>query len=353
MLATGVPTQLHAATDGSSVTIRADNPDIHTCGRSDGLGTRAISFGYSGALVGLRFNGTSVSLLMDDPSGENYVLPWIDGKPGKKFRLEAKDGLYPLASGLTPGPHTVEVVRLTECNFGATVFRAFVLNEGGRALPWPKGPDRKIEFIGDSITCGYGVEANDPKLHFSPATENFCPGYTGLTVRALRADYMVVARSGIGILRNYDGPHEGSKITIPYVYPHTFYTQAKPNWDFSRFTPNVVCINLGTNDFSTTGVDVAKFTATYIEFGRGVLQRYPHAQLVVLQGPMNNTPELGAALHRVVDTLSKEVPNRVHFFELTAQGKVGLGADYHPNRAQSQINARELTAYLARLMGWQ
>lgn len=302
--------------------------------------------------MGLRFNGTSVTLRMDDPSGQNYVMAWLDGQPGRKFRLDAKDGIYPVADGLTAGPHMVEIVRATECNFGPVVFRGFVLNPGGQQLPWPQGPQRRIEFVGDSITCGYGVEVNDPKLHFTPATENFCLGYTGLTVRALAADYVVVARSGIGMVRNYNGPYEGSDETIPVIYPETFYEQANPVWDFSRFSPDVVCINIGTNDFSTTGVDVKKFIDRYVAFGTGVLERYGRAQLVVIQGPMNNSKELGAALSEITRQLSVAAAGRVHFFALGAQGSVGFGADSHPNRAQSKISARELTADLRQLMGW-
>ncbi len=341
------------AAAAGAVVVGADNPAIQYSGRSAGLGTPVVTFGYSGARMRLRFDGTSVSMRMDDDSGLNYAMAWIDGKPGQKFRLDAKDGVYPLAAGQAPGAHTVEVVRVTECNLGLTRFRGFLLSPGGKALPWPQGPDRKIEFIGDSITCGYGVEADDPHEHFSPATENFCLGYSGLTARALDADYLVVARSGIGMVRDYNGPYEGSKVTIPGIYPETFYEQPEPKWDFHRFTPDVVCVNLGTNDFSTTGVDVEKFVATYIEFCGRVLRRYPRAQLVVLQGPMNNTPQLKAALGRVVSRLTKDAPGRVHYFELSAEGKVGYGADYHPNRAQSKINARELTAYLRRLMGWR
>lgn len=338
--------------DAAAVAIGADNPYIRYSGRSDGVGTTAVTFGYSGARIRLRFEGPSVGMWLDDPSGRNYAMVWVDGKPGRKFRLAAPDGFYSLAEGLAPGEHTVEVVRVTECTMGLTTFHGFVLNHGGEARPWRGTADRRIEFIGDSITCGYGVEADSPKQHFSPTTENFCLGYSGLTARQLGADYLVVARSGIGMVREYNGPHEGSKITMPGIYPATFYLQPKPMWDFRCFTPNVVCVNLGTNDFSTTGVNVDKFVAAYIDFGTRLLQHYPHAQLVVLQGPMDNRKELRAALDRVVAHLRKTAANRVHFFELSPQGRLGFGADHHPNRAQSQINAAELTAYLSDLMGW-
>lgn len=301
----------------------------------------------------MRFVGRTLALRMADASTENYVKVWIDGEPQPKFRLDAPGGLYSLAEGLDSGEHTVEVVRLTECFLGLIQFQGFELDPSGEALPWPEAADRRIEFIGDSITCGYGVEASDPNARFEASTENFCDAYSGLTARQLKADYLVVARSGIGMVRNYNGPYEGSEETMPKIYPETFYQVEGAPWDFSRFVPQVVCINLGTNDFSTTGVNVETFVSTYIDFARGVLERYPdETQLVILQGPMNNDDALGGALARIVERLREEAPERVHFLELTAQGPLGFGASYHPNRAQSHLNADELTAYLAELMDW-
>lgn len=341
---------------GPSTEIAPDDPAIRYSGRIEGVeeGSEAVTFGYSGARIRLRFEGPAIAAQIEDERGENYAMVWIDGEAGAKFRLDAPDGIYPLASGLAPGAHTVEVVRVTECFLGLTEFRGFVLPEGGKALPWGENNGRRIEFIGDSITCGYGVEVDDPQMHFDPTTENFCLGYSGLTARALEADYLVVSRSGIGMLRNYDGPYDGSEETMPTVYPHTFYGHPESDWDFARFTPDVVCLNLGTNDFSTTGVNVEKFVAAYVEFASGVLERYPDTQLVILQGPMNNSEALGHALAQVVAQLrTGPATERVHFFALTAQGPVGHGADYHPNRAQSRINTAELTAFLRDLMDWR
>jgi lysophospholipase L1-like esterase len=342
-----------ASTSGeTTLDVGADNPAIRYSGRSEGLGTARVTLGFSGARIRLRFEGTSVSARIKDESGRNHALAFIDGVPGNRFRLDSRDGVYELAAGLEQGVHTVELVRITECDIGLTHFEGFILNAGAKVLPWLDANDRRIEFIGDSITCGYGVEESDPTKNFTPETENFCLGYAGLTVRNLDADYLVVSRSGIGIMRNYDGPREGSDCDMPEVYPNTFYLRPGA-WDFSRFAPQVVCINLGTNDFSTTGCNVDKFVQEYVRFASTVLGNYPQAKLVVLQGPMDNSDALRKALDRVVEQLDKVAPGRVSKFEMSAQGANGFGADYHPSRAQAQISSRELTRYLSELMNWR
>ncbi|MDQ8201836.1 SGNH/GDSL hydrolase family protein [Pelagicoccus sp. SDUM812003] len=344
---------LEMANAQQPIRLSATDPKIEYSGRWEVDDEGRVLVGYSGARARLRFEGTSLTVLIDDDSGENYAQAWVDGERQPKFRLDSEDGRYLIAEGLAPGEHTVEIMRITECFLGLTRFGGFLLPAGGEALEWGSQNDRKIEFIGDSITCGYGVEVDDPSEPFKASTENFSLGYSGLTARALDADFLVVSRSGIGMVRNYDGPREGSENTMPDVYPNTFYLNDRYQWDFERFVPDVVCINLGTNDFSTTGVDAERFVSSYVDFAAKVLERYDDAQLVVLQGPMNNHPELRAALESVLAKITPIAPDRISFLELSAQGSVGFGASYHPNRAQSRINAAELTAFLSDLMGWE
>lgn len=338
----------------NALKIAGDNPAVRVSGRADGLGTPTVTVGWSGARFRLRFRGSaSVGAWLADEKGNNYAMAWIDGKPGRKFRLEAGEGFYPLAEALAGGEHTIELVRVTECDQGSMRFGGFALDRGGEALAWRDGPRRRIEFIGDSITCGYGVESNDPREHFTTGTENFCLGYAGLTARRLDADYLVVARSGIGMVRHYNGAREGDADQMPTVYPQLFYLQPGRDWDAHRFTPDVVCVNLGTNDFSTTGVDGDKFVATYARFLEMLLARYPAAQVVVLQGPMNTEPALKSALDSAIHRLKSDQLVRVHLLSFSPQGAHGYGADYHPNQAQSEITAGELTTYLADLMHWR
>jgi len=334
------------------VQILPDNPALSYSGRIDRSTPGQATLSWSGSRIRLLFHGTDVALRMHDDTGQTYVRAWIDGQPLPKIHLTTTESRIPLAAGLDTGVHSVDIVRITEGMQGLSHFQGFVLDSAAKALPFPKEPDRRLLFIGDSITCGYGVESDDPADHFSPATEDFCQGYTGLTVAALQTDYLVVSRSGIGMVRDYDGPYEGNDDAMPLIYGSLLYGRETPAWNPADFVPHAICINLGTNDFSTTGVNREKFIATYIRFAEGLLIQYPRARLVLLQGPMNNSKELHEDLQKVLSALSATHRDRASYLELSAQGELGFGADSHPNRRQSKRNAAELTAYLRKLLGW-
>jgi hypothetical protein len=92
--------------------------------------------------------------------------------------------------------------------------------------------------------------STDQNEHFSDETENHYYTYAAITARNLKAQHVVVARSGIGIYRNYGAPKSGSDDCMPRMYPYTNFMDKSQQWDFSRYQPDVVCVNLGTNDMS-------------------------------------------------------------------------------------------------------
>ncbi len=333
------------------VSVPVDNPMLLFSGRRDDAKAGEVRLSYSGARVRIAFEGSALGLRMDSTK-PNWMNIYIDGKRTDKIKVEGNGSSYEVATGLAEGVHTAEIVKATEGNVGAVVFKGFALPEGGKVVSWPAKQTRKIEFIGDSITCGYGIEAESAQIHFSPETENFCDTYAWRAASALDADYLVVARSGIGMVRNYNGPPEGNPDNMPTIYHRTILEEPALSWDPARFAPDVVCTNLGTNDFSTSGVNEETYSAAYVAFVKMLLGRYPAARVVLLIGPMQNSQHVKDILAQVAETVNKEQPGKVLFFELSKQGANGFGADSHPSQAQAKINGAELAKYLSDLMGW-
>ena len=58
-------------------------------------------------------------------------------------------------------------------------------------------------IIGDSITCGYGVEGDVEDEIFCTAKENPSKAYSLLTAQELNAEYQIVAWNGKGVISAY------------------------------------------------------------------------------------------------------------------------------------------------------
>ena len=166
-----------------------------------------------------------------------------------------------------------------------------------------------------------------------------------------------MARSGIGVYRCYDGAKTGTPenvMTTEYEYTNLYDRSEK--WDFSRYQPKLVCINLGTNDLSTNNYDVKLLGAAYKRFLKQVRSHNPKAKIVFLCGSMLNGKELTIAkqlMDEAVEEARKQGDTEVYRFDFTpANGSLRYGADWHPSVWQHELMAAELTAYLRTLMNW-
>jgi lysophospholipase L1-like esterase len=150
----------------------------------------------------------------------------------------------------------------------------------------------KLLIIGDSITAAYGVEGVNP-CSFTAATQNFMYSYAYLTAQALGADLTTVAWSGKGVVRNYGDPNPTSVNPMPTYYNRTLATlstEGKLNyWDPSRYTPDVVLVMLGTNDYSTTpNPSDEDFTTGLVDFITLIKRDYPSALIGAMCAPSNH-----------------------------------------------------------------
>ena len=192
---------------------------------------------------------------------------------------------------------------------------------------------------------------------FEYETENHYYTYAQLATRQLNARAHVVARSGIGVYRSYGGPKTGTPDNVmTKEYEYTNLYDRSEQWDFSRYQPQLVCINLGTNDLSTNNYDVKLLKAAYKKFLKQVRGHNPKAKIVYLCGSMLNGKELEIAkqtLNEVVAEANKQGDKEVYRFDFTPQtGSLKYGASWHPSKWQHQKMAAELTAYLRELMQW-
>jgi lysophospholipase L1-like esterase len=335
--------------------VASDDARIVYMGRISKPIPHKVRFTYPGVSFLARFQGSSLQMATSPGSGSFMVE--IDENLPFRIDYSKTDSVKVLAEGLPEGIHRVRIMYVIEGHELKPEFRGFYLDKGCRLAEAPELPARRIEFIGNSMTCGYGVESENPLDPFSYETENHFYTYAARTARALKAQHLVVARSGIGVYRNYGAPRSGSKDCLPAMYTQVLFGDSTECWDATAYTPDVVCVNLGTNDTSLGDYDEKLLTEGYRGFLQQLRKVYPSAKLVLLSGSMLNGKSLEdvkKAMDLVVMERQRMGDKEVYRFDMSPQtGSLGMGANYHPSMRQHQKMASELTAFLKKLMKWE
>ena len=332
-----------------NISVPASDPNILYMGRIHWSDTLTADFNYPGVTAMLNFNGTGLSMAAKPGSGQFMVE--VDNDDAFKINFTDSISNIVLADSLPCGRHSARITYAIEGHEKQPSIHGFeIFGPDAKLLPAPERPALKIEFIGNSITCGYGTEADSGQVHFSYENENHTLSYAYLTARALDADYNVVAKYGIGMYRSYGGPREGTPGNrIPDLYDRTLFYTHDYEWDHSSFRPDIICINLGTNDTSLEMFEPELFEAKYNEFLDRLRELQPQARIVVLNGPMLN----GLWLEVVTESLDRVAEGRegVSRFDFSpCTGELGYGADFHPSRARAVRMADELIPYLQSIL---
>lgn len=328
-----------------SLTAAPPKAPIHLLGRFYGADASGRSFTYSSTQIRARFSGTGLTAKLMDESGQNQFSVIVDGKAPVVLKTVPKKSEYVVASGLAQGEHDIAIIRRTETWLGPSRFAGLVPDPGGALLETPPPYSRVIEVVGDSISCGFGVHGSSAACPFSPETEDSTATYGAFTAAAVGAAHMDVCWSGRGLYRNNDG---STTDTMPELYER--------NWDAPRYEPDVIVVNLGTNDYFAGGDPGAPFEPTYVSFVKRLRAAHPKAWVICGIGSMlTGADAAGARAHvqNVVRTLSQGGDAKVAFVDWAEQSPAdGVGCGNHPNETTQRKMADVLTAKVKELTGW-
>lgn len=336
-------------------------------------GTRYL--GYSGSRVSFSFVGKKASAcIYSDANAQAEELKGCiavyvdDGKePVSRIRLEKEEGIYTLYESEEEKQVTITIMKYSETAFGTCGIR-YIETDSEKLCPPPCKRARKMEIIGDSITCGYGVEADGETTPFHTATENPTKSYSLLTADALDADVQLVSWSGNGIISGYveeTATEPSDKWLMPEVYRYTDLScSAKlygddeskwEKWDFSRFVPDIILVNLGTNDCSwCKDIQERKnhYRDEYVKFLQFIREHNRGAKILCMLGTMDQ---------RVVKELEEAVgifrekygDDAVYFLSLPPQNpEDGYGADWHPCPLTHRKTADLVIEKVREIMSW-
>ena len=329
--------------------IEADDPNIQYTGRIDFSNLKKPKFWSPGVYIRAKWQGTSCEVIINDEalqgSNHNYIAVVIDdGKP-VRIQTTGTNNTIKAAEGLADGSHTITVCKDTESGTGYLEFIGFRC--AGLLPPAPR-PVRKLEFIGDSITCGSGSDFSSSPCDKGQWYDqhNAYLSYGARVARELGAEWHLTAVSGIGLVHSCCE----MTITMPEVFDKMNLRANAMQWDFKRYQPDAVSVCLGQNDGAR---DPAGFQDAYVEFIGKIRSRYPRAQIVCLTSPMAD-PSLNAVLkdnlRQVVQRVNKMGDRRVHGFFFYKAYNDGCGD--HPDLEQHRLIANELAGYLKSLLDW-
>ena len=357
-------TSMAAAPKSTETTVKASDSRITYIGRTE-VKDGNVSFDWTGVYAKVKFQGNSLSFKVSDTK-KNYYNVWIDASmastPDKVIAVHGTDTTIVIFSAeelkarfgkdkkAAKAPHQVILQKRTEGEQGTTTISGFITD--GQFLQADAPKARIIEYIGDSYTCGYGTESSN-KERFKPETENQNLTYACAMARFFDADQIVLAHSGMGIARNYNGNVKG--YFMPDRYLQTYDTDKDTKWDAnaSSLKPSITVIYLGTNDFST-GMQPAErlFVKNYITLLKEIKANYGEDYPILCVAPKNDLLMFDYIRKASNDCGLKNI----HIMALTKSvhnNDTDMGADGHPNYTGHLKKAYAMIPYVSTITGWE
>lgn len=323
-----------------------------------------ITFGTNAKIFSLLIQSEPVSI---DTSVSNWFTILLNNeyhstlfiKPGKHF--------YPFEiPESNPETNFITLVKSTESFVGEVKFCGIQIPRGAHCKiidPTFFENKLKIQFIGNSITCGYGNMVSipsppkgNPNTGFHTINENAYEAYGMKTARNLNALSTLVSFSGIGLCRNFD---TDTNETMPKIYDRIHLQDKESHlWDHAKQQPDIIVINLGTNDYFAESngnmLDDSVFVKTYIAFVSKLIKLYPKAKIICANGSMmsNDFPKGRKCWTRIQRNIKavknhfKESQDKKIFTFFFTEQKSPYGENYHPSLATHTQMAKELTTFI-------
>ena len=334
-----------------------DSDVIRISGRTNYEKGDFVILSWSASSITVAFVGTALEI-KSSTNNLLYLDVFVDGEEDPSSLVAMGYSLdeplvLPVVSNLPYGTHVVTLYKRSGSNFGDWyVYGLRVLGQADKEL-LPKAPEHKIEFVGNSITCGDDVLMPDSVHDFDLFYESSYYGYAGQTARILHAEEHNICSGGHGIYINFDGT---TSMTLPFMYNRTgSFSTAVVVWDHSKWHPDIVVVNLGTNDFASEKNDSAKFVNATTKFVRKIRSYHPEAKIVLLDGPML-TGEYMRKCRQYLDvakeTLEDEGIKDLYRFSLEPDGESPYGINPHPNKEKGLKDAESLSAWIRSEFGW-
>eukprot|EP01046_Picozoa_sp_COSAG06_P002655 COSAG06_NODE_96_length_24336_cov_75.057845_2_plen_498_part_00 len=372
----------------------------------------ATMFDMNGVQIKATVTGTAslfASMSQVQKVQGNVFQVYLDGvlQPSSRFNTSSwvagqavKVPLFPSGSLDAAATHAVTIFKDTEpggrMNQSSGVmasnyitFHGFSGDSTARLLPppalrasaTPPAAPHRVEFLGDSITAGFDNQCDIPGApEGMPWSESFAKSWATLLCNELGAECHYNAWSGLGMVVNCcSGCGGWPKCNAVDTFGSDIWTRtlatvgslntSDPHgttpaneWDFSKWTPDAVVINLGTNDHlganSSSTAKSQAFVKRYEELVVATAKAYGKGTRFFLAcGPMASDycDEVKAVIASVTATgtgIKAYLLNQVEFEDgkNSTYGKVC--AYGHPGSQIDAAIAKNGSAFISATMGW-
>jgi len=323
---------------------------IQYTGRIDFSDPKIPRFWQPGVSIKMRVEGGICQLIVQDEmlwgSNHNYIELVVDGI-ALRMQTRSKRDTINVDQYFREGKkfHDVQIVKNTEANIGYMGFVAVICVN---LLKPPSKPIRKIECIGNSITCGTGSDMSVVPCGQGKWQDqhNAYMSYGFIMSRSLNAQCHLSAVSGIGLMHSCCNMN----IIMPQVFDKVSMRNDTIQWDFKNYQPDVVTICLGQND----GIqDSIAFCNNYISFLKTLRAYYPKSTFILLSSPMANDSLrnfMKATIISVQQSMKRNGDKKVDTYIFNKQ--YSSGCDYHPSLDEHKLIAKELTTFVKKVMRW-
>ena len=304
-----------------------------------------------------------------------WISVWINGKRTARFAPEKGRSRICLLE--SPAPLTrIQILKESQAMAGDSAHRFCIhgfCTNSEKAVPdifMPLAPKKYLfECIGDSLTCGEGLEDPIEGKEWNSAWQGTRNHFALILSQRFNADISVLAQSGWGLLCGWNNdPH----CTIPPLYPFVCSLAkgtanreagASQAWDFSRRKTDAVIINLGSNDeyafraepwedpasgktYKLHGdADYARLKAAAKNFIGEIRRHNPQALIIWCYG-MFLTGCMDLFRSAVEEFRAENGDDKVRFIELSPMDDTTAGAQKHPGPLCHKEAADLLTAVL-------
>jgi lysophospholipase L1-like esterase len=324
-------------------------------GRTEKLADDSIVLISSASSITFSFKGNSCQIALQSKNeyGHHaYVSLELDGKYIGRLRVENQLKNYPIkiASGQK---HKLKIFKATEASTGGILFNGATAT----LIPTVKKEKKKIEFIGNSITCGMGADVIEIPCGQGEWFDqhNAYMAYGPVLSRNLEVDFQLSSVSGMGMYRNWNDETEP---VMPNVYENLYLNNdASKPYNFN-FKPDIISIALGTNDFSEGDAtkerqpfNADKFVSNYVNFLKMLYKHNPNVQIVVVNSPMVNGERdkvFTDCLEKIRDSFKDKNTKPIKIFKFTAVTPHGCTS--HPDAEDHKIMAKQYEPFLKKLL---